>query len=415
MSTSPWFALPYPKPTKHVIVSGAGLAGCTTAWALAQRGVKVTVLDAASAPAQGGSGNPQGALYAKLSVTPTKQSELHICGSHYSLNLLRHLDPEQTFWSECDVMQIATSSAELKRQTNLLLHNAYPADVVGGANQSALTDLIQQPVTADGLIMKLAGWVSPAEFCCALLEHPNIEWHGNSRLVSLQQDNGEWQLQVESGQQYRSGTVILCHADATKQLEQTQHLPLKPIRGQVSTLPASVTDKHLQQVVCGEGYISPPYQDQYCFGATFELHEQSTCVTASAHQTNLDNLAKILPELAEDFVKSKHLLTGRVSFRCSTPDYLPVVGPAPDISATLQRFAPLRKDRNWQFPETEPAHLPGLYVNCGHGSKGLITTPLCGEYLASLICNEPLPLAKPLLDALNPCRFLIKDLIRKRI
>ncbi len=414
-SATPWFDLPHNKRPEHVMIIGAGLAGCTTARALAQRGIKVTVLDAAAQPAQGGSGNPQGALYTKLSVKPTLQSELHISACHYSLNLLRQLDPEQTFWSECEVLQVATDSAEATRQQSLIAENAYPASVVTTANQATLSALAQQTIPDSGLIMNLAGWVSPADFCRALLNHPGIEHIPNSRIKTLSYDNGEWLLQTESNTAYRSGTVVLCQAESTRQFDLTQHLPLKPIRGQVSIIPAPVTDKSLAQVVCGDGYISPAYKGHFCFGATFDLHDTSSTVTEAGHLTNLSNLAKTLPDLAADFEKSKHLLTGRVSFRCSTPDYLPIVGPAPDAEVTIEQFAPLRKDRNWPFSDVTAAHLPGLYLNCGHGSKGLVTTPLCGEYLASLICGEPLPMRKPILDALNPGRFLIKNLIRKRI
>ena len=61
---------------EHVIVVGAGIAGAATASELAVRGVRVTVLDAAKAPASAASGNRQGLLYAKISPHPTPQTEL---------------------------------------------------------------------------------------------------------------------------------------------------------------------------------------------------------------------------------------------------------------------------------------------------------------------------------------------------
>ena len=50
-----------------VIIVGAGLAGATTARALAERGIKVQVIDQ-SGIATGASGNPQGGLYVKLAA-----------------------------------------------------------------------------------------------------------------------------------------------------------------------------------------------------------------------------------------------------------------------------------------------------------------------------------------------------------
>lgn len=52
---------------RQALVIGAGLAGCHTARALAERGWEVEVLERGEAIAGEGSGNPQGLLYAKLS------------------------------------------------------------------------------------------------------------------------------------------------------------------------------------------------------------------------------------------------------------------------------------------------------------------------------------------------------------
>jgi tRNA 5-methylaminomethyl-2-thiouridine biosynthesis bifunctional protein len=95
------------------------------------------------------------------------------------------------------------------------------------------------------------------------------------------------------------------------------------------------------------------------------------------------------------------------------PDYLPLVGPVADDEAMLERFAPLRKNAR------APVHLPGryhtgLYINIGHGSRGLAYTPLCAELLAAQINNEVLPLPRDLTNALNPARFLIRDLVKNK-
>ena len=59
--------------------------------------------------------------------------------------------------------------------------------------------------------------------------------------------------------------------------------------------------------------------------------------------------------------------------------------------------------------------LPGLYVNTGHGSKGLINAPFCAELLASAIAGEPLPADIKLLAALDPNRFLLRKFGLKKL
>ena len=59
--------------------------------------------------------------------------------------------------------------------------------------------------------------------------------------------------------------------------------------------------------------------------------------------------------------------------------------------------------------------MPGLYLNTAHGSRGLSSTPLVAQLLASMICAEPLPMSRVLQRALAPSRFLVRDLGRNRL
>ena len=107
-------------------------------------------------------------------------------------------------------------------------------------------------------------------------------------------------------------------------------------------------------------------------------------------------------------------LGGRVGFRCASPDYLPIVGRVPDYDLFLQTYATLRKNARQTIPE-KGDYVPGLYVNTAHGSRGLSSTPLCAQLLASDICGEAPPLSSELIRALSPARFLVRDLARNRI
>ena len=54
--------------------------------------------------------------------------------------------------------------------------------------------------------------------------------------------------------------------------------------------------------------------------------------------------------------------------------------------------------------------LDGLYVNSGHGSRGLITAPLSGELLAAWINDEPLPLPRAVAVTILPIDALLEQL-----
>ncbi|WP_020681722.1 bifunctional tRNA (5-methylaminomethyl-2-thiouridine)(34)-methyltransferase MnmD/FAD-dependent 5-carboxymethylaminomethyl-2-thiouridine(34) oxidoreductase MnmC [Marinobacterium rhizophilum] len=419
ISSHPWFDAPSPRPRPDsVLILGAGLAGCCAAYALARRGIAVTVLERSGQPAGAGSGNRQGALYAKLPIHPTKQGLLHSTGLEYSRHLLRHLSAQgllsQQAWQACGLLQLAQSDKEAARQQQLLDAGAYPEALVQAVDAIQASRLAGCDTPHTGLFFPQAGWVSPVDLCQALLQHPLISLRTNTSVEALdfQTDTQCWQARCDSGERHQAAVVIVATAGAAQTLEPLTHLPLKAIRGQVSEAPVPAAQAPLRTVVCGDGYIPPPMGGTYCFGATFDLHDADTEIRAQDHQNNLDTLSRTLPSLGAALAQQP--LQGRVAFRCSTPDYLPIIGPAPNAERFATDYARLRQDRNWSF-NTEPSHYPGLYVSVGHGSKGLLTCPLGAELLAGLICNEPLPLGRTLTEALSPARFIIKNLIRGSI
>ncbi|WP_415893398.1 bifunctional tRNA (5-methylaminomethyl-2-thiouridine)(34)-methyltransferase MnmD/FAD-dependent 5-carboxymethylaminomethyl-2-thiouridine(34) oxidoreductase MnmC [Neptuniibacter sp. PT8_73] len=410
----PWFELPASKKPEEVTIIGGGLSGCSTARALAERGVKVTLIEQENQLATGGSGNPQGALYAKLPVKQTTQGELHLSGFLYSVNMLKRIDPVESFWSQCGVMQLATSDKELARQNNLIEQETYPQELVSLKNATELSKIAGTAVNFGGLFFPSAGWVSPRALCKHFVDHPNISVvQQQVKEISYAEDH--WQLTTQSGEALSANHVVICNAEMANQFNQTDHLPLKTIRGQVSITEPKPTNSQLNSVVCGDGYISPAQNQQYCFGATYDLQGKERNVTQEDHESNLEKLGKVLPDIHADLASESNDLQGRTAFRCSTPDYMPIVGPAPVQDEFIETFAQLRKDRKWRFENAEAEHHPNLYVNTGHGSKGLITCPISAELLASMICDEPLPLPKDVIDAINPARFIIKKLIKQTI
>jgi tRNA 5-methylaminomethyl-2-thiouridine biosynthesis bifunctional protein len=59
--------------------------------------------------------------------------------------------------------------------------------------------------------------------------------------------------------------------------------------------------------------------------------------------------------------------------------------------------------------------IKGLYINVAHGSRGFTSAPYCAEFLAQIICQEPLSMNLDLAGLLNPNRFLLRKLGLKRL
>ncbi|WP_421866597.1 bifunctional tRNA (5-methylaminomethyl-2-thiouridine)(34)-methyltransferase MnmD/FAD-dependent 5-carboxymethylaminomethyl-2-thiouridine(34) oxidoreductase MnmC [Motiliproteus sp.] len=415
----PWFDRPTPASIRpqRVLVIGAGIAGAATAFALAERGCRVSLYERGPAPGCGASGNPQGVLYAKLPAQPTHHSRIHLSGYLHSLRLLHRLAQSGEDWAPCGVIQLALNDKEQTKQQALLQGAHYPEKLVTGLNQAQAGDWAGVPLAAGGLLFPNAGWVSPARLCARLLQHPNIDCHFNQPIEQLRFDEPRrcWQLLGQEQQLLDQGPqLVVCTAHEAKLFAPLSELPLKPIRGQTTSLPQVEGQPALKSVVCANGYVSPPKDGRYCFGASFDLHDQSPELRSRDHQLNLAHVTEISPPLGRQLEPQLTQAEGRVGFRCAAPDYLPIVGAVPDREAYLHNYRQLGRDAKAEI-DTPPVHLPGLFVNLAHGSKGMITAPLAGSLLADLILDQPLGLERELLEALNPARFLIKKVIKGAI
>jgi tRNA 5-methylaminomethyl-2-thiouridine biosynthesis bifunctional protein len=422
---------PYPVPwtisdsrfnpsEKTVTVIGGGISGCHTARALAERGWQVTLIERHRDLAQEASGNPQGAVYAKLSNLDEAQAAFNLHALQFAIHFYANL------WSEIGeqsgLLQLAYDDAERKLHQDLHDRFAQAHELVQFVSAEQASQIAGIPLEFGGLYFPKSGWINPKKLCKLLTNHSNINIKYESQAIELKRINEHWKINTRSDLELESKTVVLANSRDATNFELTNHLPLNSIRGQVTYLPlATLTPEnsqpHLQlkTVVCTDGYISPADEGQFCIGATFNLRDPDPNPRAEDHQINLANLKKYLPSIADYWQETNtDDLKGRVAFRCSLPDYLPAVGQAPIKDQMQKNFSPLSV--NARSGITQPGnYYPGLYLNLAQGSRGLAYTPLCAELLASIINNEPLPMSQHLVNALNPARFLIRNLVKRKI
>ena len=405
----PWHARPPEPEARAALVIGAGLAGCATAASLAARGWQVTLLERHEAVAQEASGNPQGVLYLKLSAHGTALSQLVLAGFGHTRRLLQHLQQGHD-WDACGVLQLAFDAPEAGRQAKLA--EAFPADLLHSLSREQAEARAGVALPAGGLFYPDAGWVHPPALCRQLASHPRIRLLTHSEALELRRVDGRWQ--ALDGERLLAEAPVAILAGAAEVRRFAAELPLKRIRGQISRLPQTARSAELACVVCAEGYVAPPRGGEHTQGASFDFHSQDCAPTAAEHAGNLELLREISADLAERLDADRldpAQLEGRAAFRCTSPDYLPIVGPLADPAAFAETYAVLGKDAR-QVPDSPCPWRDGLFVNSGHGSRGLITAPLCGELLAAWLNDEPLPLPRAVAEACHPNRFLLRKLIR---
>jgi tRNA 5-methylaminomethyl-2-thiouridine biosynthesis bifunctional protein len=258
--------------------------------------------------------------------------------------------------------------------------------------------------------------VHPPALCAALLDHPGIRVRRAHDALEITRADTQWSVRDGRSIVAEAPVVVIAGGADSAGFPQTRHLPLRTIRGQITLVPATAASAPLRTVLCGEGYVAPARGGVHSLGATHKFRDRETDVRAGEHAENLERLGRLAPALHAALGADRLdpvTLAGLAGLRCSSPDYLPVIGPVVDADAFTQAYARLSHDATLELREPAP-WLDGLYVNTAHGSRGLITAPLSGELLAAYLDGEPSPLPVGVAEALHPSRFLLRALIRRR-
>lgn len=407
-AAKPWFRLPEPLPAENVIVVGAGIAGAATAFALARRGVAVSVVEQAERPASAASGNPQGLLYAKISAYATVQTRLLLAAYGFSRRLLAECPP--AVWTDCGVLHLNHDEGERRRNAALAAQteNRHLYRAVGAAEAEQLAGVALGG--QDGLFWPLGGAVRPSAWVEALLSQSGIRVLTGRRLAAIRREGGVWQAVLAGRAEPLSGSHIVFCTGAAPFPQGVEPLPLHRIRGQTTLAAAGGSSRRLRCALSGKSYLVPPYGGHYCFGASFVPHDADTAWRLAEDEENRRAVAALLPDAA---LFSGACMRGHTALRADCHDHLPAVGPLGDFVQMRRDYARLADDRNFPL-DTPCAYLPGLFANTAHGSRGLATAPLCGELLAAQLCGEPLPMAADLVRALMPNRLLIRALVHSK-
>ena len=367
------------KPPRTALIIGAGIAGCAAAYALAQRGISVAIIDKATQLASAASGNPRGILHARFGAGDNPLQRLVLASYGHALSMLDQLLPaDGKFRSECGLLQLACNEAEIKR-INRLAEQVWPEHLLQFVDAATATQLASVEMKFGGLWFPAAGWIVPPKLCANLLNDELITQRLGHKVETLDKTPEGWRIKGRNTQssawEAEADVVLVCCAHSAKKFAQFEHFPLTPVRGQITAVPQSQASRALQCVVCGDGYCAPAVDGAHVTGATHAFEDESTEVRTSDHAENLANLSEYAPGLMQALgVSELEKLAGRAAIRCSAPGSMPLVG---DVQE-------------------------GLYCSLAHGTRGMLTAGLAGEILAAQICGQLLPLPVSIVEALAP-------------
>lgn len=416
---------------RRAVIVGAGLAGCAAAWALCRQGWAVTLLDRHVAPASEASGNPGGLFHSVLHNEDGIHARAHRAAALATWTVVQQAVRDGVAGSgqgllRLDARQNAADAGALLTRLGL------PPDHVQWLDQGEAVARTGIPVPSGGWFFHQAGWVHPAGLAAWFLDQARsascdgaaLQWRGEAEAASLRRtEAGEWMICDMAGQPLaQAPTVVLACAHTLPGLivglpeaHACAAPPVLPVRGQVSWGSQLPGQRQPAVPVAGSGYALGLDAHTLLFGATTQHHDADPAVREADHRHNLQQAVRLGAvssdgagdPLAHDLLP--HGLHGRVGWRATTPDRLPLVGALPWSDNRLSRLASrARRDQVRLIPRERNAR-GGLYVLSGLGSRGITWSTLAGELLAHWVTGSACPVEASLRDALDPARFLARQ------
>lgn len=387
-----------------IAILGAGLAGCWLARLLAERGIFVRLIDAHATVAAGASGNPAGIVKPYVTRTPCLAMDFHIAAHRC---LLQHLKSVPALRQGSDVDTLFNVIGVLQ-----LVEQAYPAS----PHYDCLDDKDAQgiagsPLNSKALHFKNSGWLNPSALCRELIRHPGIVMSTSCHVTGITRRHEPtrpafWQLDIGQEQGINASRLVLACGNALHEFPQTRALPIVAARGQISRFSIKARSPVPRCVINGKHYVIPD-GDSVLVGATFDRDVVDDRIRHQDHVRNLSGLRKTLPGLQVHETAS----AGYAGVRATTPDRLPLVGPAPDMERLSTVYADLKHGRALDQYPALPCH-EGLFLLGGLGSRGIVTAPLAATIMADLLMGMNTGSWDQWAPLLNPARFRVRDLKR---
>ena len=412
--STPWFhSQPANLSKQDIAIIGGGIASLCTAISLIKRGAKITIYCEDEQTALNASGNKQGAFYPQLSDDNERNIRFYIHAFAYGHQFLQWAIQQQIeFEHEFCGVALCAYNEKTESKLNKITELNLPSDLYQSLNQTELSEKVGLPLPFGGAFIPQGAWLAPRQLvqhAFAFLEKQGVQIKTSQKVTALSQTENGWQITTAENKTFCHEVVVLANGHKLTEFEQTQKLPLYPVRGQVSQIPTSENLLKLKTVLCYDGYLTPVDQAKtsHCIGASHVRDNATREFSLTEQQENQQKIQKNIPEEWTKEVDTSGNLA-RIGVRCSVRDLTPMMGAVPHFSAQQTQYQNLFNLRRRKQPTEQAENYPNLYLIGTLGSRGLTSAPFLGETLASLIYGEPLPMSEDLINNLMPNRSWVR-------
>ena len=366
-----------------VVIVGGGIIGCSIAFELSRRNLRVVLLDRQelmreASWAAAGMLSPAPDSPAAIPLVPLGLASLAIY-PHFIPDIEDASGMRAGYRTGGTLETLFHGDAERELSTLVALHHG-----LGLACEPVSIEEAQVMEPALGREARAAAFLpdeasvntrSLAAAVIAAAESAGAELRPGVEVISLMQEGNRCiGVKTSDGETFAAANVVLAAGSWTSQLNQAApYAPTKPVRGQMVALLNS--GKPIRSVIRSEyGYIVPRDQatpQKLVAGSTLEHVGYEKAVTSGGLEQILTMVNEIAPGLA-----CAEILETWSGLRPGTPDELPILG---------------------------PTDMDGLLIATGHYRNGILLAPITAKVIAECITD-----GKPSFDLKNfsPLRFL---------
>ncbi|CAA9481711.1 MAG: Glycine oxidase ThiO [uncultured Solirubrobacteraceae bacterium] len=353
------------------VVLGGGPIGLATAWRAAQRGLRVTVLDAGVPAAWNvAAGMLAPATEAEFGEKALLELGLRSAAAYeqFARDLARasSLDPGFRYGGTLVVARDRDDAEELDRlyafrqSLGLEVERLLPTKARRAEPALAPTVRLALDFPRDHSIDPRR--LVPALEAAVVAAGGDVRH--NARVTGLRVRNGRVAgVGLAGGEEIAAGRVLIAGGAWVSGLEglpDHARVPVRPVKGQVLRLRdpngPGLVERSIRTL---DAYLVPRADGGYVLGATMEEQGFDLTPTAGGVFELLRDLSEVLPGILE--LELEEVLCG---LRPATPDNMPAIG---------------------------AGALPGLFWAAGHYRNGILLTPATAELAAAALAGEPLP------------------------
>ncbi len=346
----------------RVNIIGGGIAGCALAYMIKREGGEPVIYEAASS------------LYDTMpehdcsTYNPRYCAQWDANAKYYSMGYFEALRLFDEFTKEgldfrldqCGTLQLLTNERKVIRYRKAVASwnaNGWAEDDLRLVSAREASEIAGLPIEHEGMYLGRAGVISPARICSRLIK--GVEVKLNQWVEDVAALPGD-------------ASVLACGAKVTA-FKEGAHLPITPVRGQVTYIRESEASAKIKTTVNYGGHISPSLGGVQYIGATFQPWLKHTNILPEDDAANIRNLCERFPATAGQY----EVVTSKAGVRAAVRDHFPVIGQIADR----------------------------VYVSSGHGSHGFVSSLSSAMILANKIVKNEDVVSDDVIKTMSSERF----------